>query len=155
METKVHKATLEPVVSLMHRIRDIDEVECLKGSGQDVNTSLLEGFETSQESYVAFVDNDPFMIFGVREHDLLSNIGTIWMLSTDRINDFALTIRFLRNCKKYIDAFLNNYVSLQNYVYSKNTVSINWLKWLGFTVYEEEVNEFYFFRKKRDNICVM
>lgn len=55
--------------------------------------------------------------------------GAPWMLGTDDLKNCK---SLLRECRVRLDAYLRKYGYLRNAVWSKNTVHIEWIKWLGF-----------------------
>jgi hypothetical protein len=63
-------------------------------------------------------------------------LGSPWLLATD---DLALySKRFLKDSYAEIQRVSKLYSRLENYVDSRNTKSIEWLKWCGFTVEQAE-----------------
>lgn len=59
-------------------------------------------------------------------------IGVPWMLASPTLSRIRKT--FLRECRQYVEDMLLRYGHLENYVWAGNTVHIQWLKWLGFTI---------------------
>ena len=94
--------------------------------------SIVKGWELSDFSTVVMGDGQPLVIIGLVKRDILSGSGVIWMLGANR----ALNYRreFFRQTKPIIDEMLTICPRLCNMVHSKNTVSIVWLRWLGFTI---------------------
>ena len=67
---------------------------------------------------------------------MISEKGAPWLLGT---NLFFRTHRqlhreFLRQCPDYVNRMLIRFPRLENYVHAKNTLSIRWLKYCGFTL---------------------
>jgi hypothetical protein len=75
-------------------------------------------------------------MFGVARLSLLTRNGAVWMLGSDKIDEFPIT--FLRHNKEYIQDMAEGYDLLVNYVDSRNKKSIRWLKWLGFEIFPAE-----------------
>jgi len=71
----------------------------------------------------------PVGMFGVTGLTVLGDEGLVWFLSSDRLK--LLKIRFLRNCKKFVELMLDYYPMLYNVVDCRNTESIMWLKFIG------------------------
>lgn len=75
-------------------------------------------------------DSRPVCMFGVTPIDILGGVGSPWLLGTDEVKKYANT--FLRLNKSYVAKMLELFPYLQNYVDTRNEISIRWLKWLGF-----------------------
>lgn len=98
------------------------------------NTDILRVFEDPYGRIVG--------VYGIADIETDTQIaGNIFMLGTDDLEKYY-PIEFLRISKREIESFMEDYDVLFNYVSSENKVSINWLKWLGFKVYEDK--EVYF-----------
>lgn len=94
----------------------------------------------------------PIAMFGVRKV-YGGKYGIVWLLATDEIND--IKIRFLKNCRKFIDLMLTNYEWIENYVDADNRKSIEWLQFLGADIrppvpygIERKPFHYFLFRKK-------
>ncbi len=57
-------------------------------------------------------------------------IGCPWMLGTE---DLRRCWSLLRECRRRLDSYLQQYRHLTNAVWAQNEVHIQWIKWLGFT----------------------
>lgn len=86
------------------------------------------GYDVSDKPLVIEYNCQPIAMFGVS--GTKGSIGVPWMLGTDKIQDIRKS--FLRECRDYVEEMHRNYPMLTNFVWSKNTVHIAWLKWLGF-----------------------
>ena len=95
--------------------------------------------------HIALVDGVPCIIFGCTR-------GTPWLLATPLIQ--TIGVRFIRGSKDFVDEWLDQYKVLENYVHADNEVSIQWLKWLGFSFKETVIvndEKFIRFVKRRDD----
>ena len=114
----------------MH-MREADRVEIAAMSGHTPYKALLESFKMSD--HVVTMDSPtgaPVLVFGVGQRDLLSDIGTIWMLGTNEVVNNAKVV--MTYTPKVLEIMLEQYRLLENYVHVKNKVSVRWLKRLGF-----------------------
>jgi hypothetical protein len=68
-------------------------------------------------------------MFGVTQ---TANCGYPWLLGSAEVERIPVT--FLRASRHYVDHFLKLCAGLENYVDARNTLSIQWLKWLGFMI---------------------
>lgn len=122
------KADLDFVLAHM-RQADVDEVYATVGTGP---VHALAGVEKQEDCYIGKWDEEPVAVMGVVPRSLITGGGTIWMLGTDGINRHK--IAFLKHGRRWVESMLQKYGELSNYVDARNTVSINWLKWLGFKI---------------------
>ena len=105
------------------RQADVDEINAMT----DLPPGVAVAFSIahSERGFAAEVDGELIAIFGI------SN-GLIWLVATDEINKYPIT--FYRLSKKIFPALRKGYDYLENYVDARNTLSLRWLKWLGFTI---------------------
>lgn len=125
-------ATIEDVIDLQNRLRkqDKDEVKALISVYS--KKALEMCFRESDEVYSAKQDNNVICMFGISKNS--EGNGVPWLLGSDLVSDIPIT--FIRESRKYVREFLNEYGYLENYVDVRNELSIQWLKWLGFKIEE-------------------
>lgn len=125
--------TPEHVAYVAERMRqaDVDEVRA------SANLGPLEALEVSvrvsDPALTGLLDGEPVCIFGVASRSLLSDAGVPWMLGTGGVERHAAG--FLRRSRKVVAGWLDRFDTLENFVDSRNTKSIAWLRWLGFTIH--------------------
>jgi len=126
--------TLSMVTSISEDMRQADAEEVWASNHHTPLESLLKGWELSDFVTIAEHNNDPLVMIGLVKRDILTGSGVIWMLGTNK----ALEHRreFFRQTKPIINEMLTICPRLCNMVHSKNINSIQWLKWLGFTIDE-------------------
>lgn len=104
------------------------------GWGDDCRRALECSVAKSRWTLVALVDGVPAAIFGCAEHGaLLAPSGVPWMLGTDAVARHGRVLQ--REARRYIAAMLQEYPRLFNAVHAENTVSIRWLRRLGFVLH--------------------
>ena len=119
------KSDVRPVAE---NIRLSDREEIWASNHISPEEALSKGLENS--IYCRTIENGyPIAMFGICPHELLGHSASIWLLGTDSLE--KIKIKFLRHCRSYIDAMLEYYGYLENYVDVRNTKSIEWLKYLG------------------------
>lgn len=128
----IRKAIINDAYDLYNRLRQQDEDEVMALVGLDNLTALTVCFNDSDKVLTAEIDNTIVCMFGVTKN--IDGTGTPWLLGSDDVNKIPVT--FIRESRKYIDQFLQEYGYLYNYVDIRNTLSIQWLKWLGFKIEE-------------------
>lgn len=139
MEVRVCQSKIEDILYVSKHLRQVDIEEIYLASGSRPYQSLRYGFEKSDLCFTVFVDNEPVGIFGSMKYFLLSDVGSVWFLGTDKMKKIRKT--FVKESKRYLEALFDIGVSrLENYVWIENKKSILWLKWLGFVF--EEAKEF-------------
>lgn len=89
-------------------------------------------FDISTHQWVGKCDGEPVCIFGVSSASAALGHGAPWLMSTAKIEQCK--IPFLRGSARKVNEMKAAYLSLSNYVYTKNLLSQRWLKWLGFSL---------------------
>lgn len=84
--------------------------------------------------------------------------GMVWFLGADEVADYP--VRMFRMGRKFMRQALVLYGYLENYVDVRNTLSVAWLHWLGFTFdqaapYGIEGRLFYHFYSKIPSVGIM
>lgn len=114
------------------RLQDLDEIH----AGTDLSPELAVSYSIahSERGFAAFIDGKICAVFGV-------NNGVIWLVGTDEITKHPVT--FYRVSKKIFPQLSHGYPVLHNYVHVTNTLSLRWLRWMGFCV-DEPINDFHY-----------
>lgn len=134
-----------------------DDVREIWAAGKRTPLSSLKmSFYLSKYRKTIMLDGEPVGLFGVVPQSALGGTGVPWMLGTDAIT--KISRKFLRGCKVYVPEMISQFERLENYVDARNTVSIQWLKWLGFVIMEPEpyghLNlPFHRFYMENHNVC--
>lgn len=124
---------------LSEGLRAQDVAELLAAGHEDPGAAFLQSIEASEPDllYTITVSGVPAGIFGVAQHPDNPCVGIPWMLGSDRI--LRARRQLLREAPKWITLLLSQYPVLVNMVHEGNTVSIAWLKRMGFEFHEEIV----------------
>jgi len=118
-------ATIKDLKYLAPRLRFEDKREILSSSGLLPFYALYFSYLHSNIVFTIVNDKkEPVGIFGVTVS------GAIWLLATDKLKEIQFA--FLKENKKVIDFLNTKYKILWNYVDSRNSLHIKWLKWCGF-----------------------
>lgn len=133
---KFEKPTLAMVEHIAANMRDEDRREVWASSNSTPYEALFNGWNASHLVTVVTVNNIPCVMLGLVKRDVLSGHGVPWLLGTEG----ALKHRrqFLKLSPPVIEEMLNVCPVLYNYVHVENTLSIVWLRWLGFTIMNPE-----------------
>ncbi len=131
---KVSPGSLEDsakVWSVANRLRVGDKQEVWLSSGKSPKRCAFESFTHSKHTWVITVNGHPECLFGVGESHK-PDVGVVWMLGTDEVPKHRKAL--LREARAWVEQMLDIYPTLYNLVHADNTVSIAWLKRLGFTL---------------------
>lgn len=131
----VRKLKKADVYKMIHSMREADRQEIL-AQDRSIKDSLMYGFNNSDKAFAGFINGELACIFGVGRVTLLSNRGVVWFVATPVIEHNQMA--FLRVCRRYYAEMCYGYSRMFNYVDARNTLAINWLKWLGFKFEEAE-----------------
>lgn len=123
----------EDLGELFKHMRRCDWDEVVASSGDDVWGSLERSLKVSDDP-VACRDRHGKLVClsGVSPASLLSDVGYIWLLGTDRMARNAKNV--FAEAKRYFEFISERYPILMNYVDARNGPSIRWLRRLGFTI---------------------
>lgn len=132
---KFVRPTVEMVESIAADMRQADADEVWASNHHTPLESMMIGWGLSDFSTVAINDNgEPLVMIGLVKRDILSGSGVVWMLGVNRAMNHKK--EFFRQTKPVIDEMLTICPRLCNMVHGKNKSSVQWLKWLGFTIDE-------------------
>jgi hypothetical protein len=91
---------------------------------------LLDGIVRSSQCYaVELASGEVAALFGVAPSPE-ARLGSVWMLGSDAL--FSIRLTFLRHSRRWVETLFRDYTLLGNFVDERNTVHVQWLKWLGF-----------------------
>lgn len=126
--------TLEDISVLARTMRAADVREVVAAGGHP-EKSLLQGFNLSDACVtVVSPDDEILVIYGIVAGCKLTGLGRPWLLGSDAALKYKR--EFMTLPKLIIPKMLSLYPRLENYVHTRNRVSIRWLKLLGFKMDE-------------------
>jgi hypothetical protein len=106
-------------------LRAEDKRELETATGRTAHEAVFASWATSDMTWVAHIDGQPGVIFGVGAG------GVIWLVGTDAIGPAARPV--LRMARPIVASLLNHYGRLHNRADIRNTTHLRWLRLLGFT----------------------
>ncbi len=122
-------ATRADIEWMASRLRQADHNEVIASGSPSVIAALEEGLKMSDRLLVGVDESDkPVVIFGRCPIDALAY--SIWLLATDDIHKHRTS--FLRQCRSFLTELHDGVPILFNLVDERNTLHIQWLRWLGF-----------------------
>lgn len=135
---KIVPATLDHVKSLAPRLRKADREELAASTGGDPEEIITLSLAMSSLAWAWVRNGRTLAIFGVAPSGS-PGVGIPWLLASPGIARHK--VYFVRRSVKYREAMLAAFPVLENWVDCRNTLSIQWLSWLGFGM--AEVDPFY------------
>ncbi len=136
-------ATVEAAAQMKLREADIVEIG-ITNPGVNPYDVLMSSVEQSYFAELVRVDGEPALVYGVASSTVYG-CGVVWMLSGDGI--YRIQRYFVKNCRDKVDMMNRMFPVLFNYVHNGNTVAKNWLRWLGFEVYQPDRRGMCYFRR--------
>lgn len=136
-------ATRESVAGMKLRHADVVELG-ISQPGREAHEILAESVDVSYFAELYRIDGKPAVVYGVAPTKLYG-LGAVWMLASDDM--YQMRRYFLRNCREKVDMMNRMFPILANYVHMENTVSIEWLMWCGFDVYQPDHRGLCYFSK--------
>lgn len=128
----ITRPTQRMLTDIGYCLRDADVQEIKAMGGGNPVKALTRSANASEMAWVALWDGVPTVAFGVARESWLPNVGNPWMLATDGI--LAMKTTFVRGSIEFVELMHKPFDILRNYVDVRNKVSVQWLKWLGFTL---------------------
>lgn len=132
MTVTIRQATVEDALDLAPRLRQADRDEVWASGRKTPERALLVSLGMSSHAWTGLVDGKVVCMWGCGPASMLDRVGVPWMLGSDDLLKHQKA--FLRRNREYVDAMLLCYTRLVNWVDARNTVSIRWLRWLGFEI---------------------
>lgn len=123
-----------PTTDLIHEVClkldqiDLEEIEC--STGRFPLEALIEAADLSTVCHVAVDDLSPIGIFGLVKSMVDPRVAFPWGFYTPELRDFPIWL--LRDSKRYVQQWQEQFDWLVVYVMSTNERSIQYLDWLGF-----------------------
>jgi len=121
--------TLADLEIVAANMREADKQEAIAMAACGPLEALRKSVALSHESVVARVGGEPVCIYGLGFGSVTGGMARPWLMGTQAVEWHCLT--FLRANKRIVRDWSERY-DLENYVDARHTMSIRWLRWLGF-----------------------
>lgn len=121
------------IARIAAHMREADREEMVAAAACGPLVGLQRSLDMSHEACVARVDEKAVCVFGLGVGSYLSGIMRPWLMGTPEIEQHGRI--FLRSNRVLVQDWAARF-DLENWVDARHTVSIRWLQWLGFTVYD-------------------
>ena len=119
---------------LFTHLRPADLAECRAYGRIDIRAGIEDNVRRSTLCWTGLVDGELAAILGVAPINMLTGIGSPWMLATPVLDRHQRVL--VKETPKYINRMLNTFPHLFNFVHERNTTSVRWLRRLGFVLHE-------------------
>lgn len=133
---KHHEELVRPqyhhLLDLASNMREGDVEEILAFTGMGPLEALEASIKQTKDPYCWLIDGEVAAMFGVVQTTALSQTGVPWLLS-GKASELSPR-RFAKGSKLFFEDWKRDYLVLANFVDARYTVSIRWLKWLGFKI---------------------
>ena len=128
----IRKAKIEDAVYLAKDMKEMDKLECKYSHDDTPLDALLSCFSQKDAENYSIVDTKGYVygMFGVNSDPELDNYGIIWLLSSNKLQQFPVS--FFKESRKWIEKLHTNYEHIYNLVYEENWQSLKWLQLCGF-----------------------
>ena len=152
----IRPATMHDAIAMRGKLRERDYAEVWAAHGENPDDVLCACVEHSVRLWCV-EDETILAIFGVAP-SIREGIGHPWLLGTDGLARCRHVL--LRQPQQYLEKMHALFPVLQNFVDVRNTQSVRWLAWLGFSVDPTPVRlgpfsmPFYSFHKE-ESVCVL
>lgn len=127
---------LRDIISVGERLREQDMKELTLDGRKSQFGGLFAALKDHNQSYTIEVEGHPEGLFGVGPDFTSDRAGCIWMVGTQTLIDKA-SRTFGKASREVVDMMLKDnpqFAYVSNHVHEENTVAIQWLRWLGFTI---------------------
>ena len=130
---EIEPAAPEHVAPIAEYMREADRKEVWASHKHTPKEALEASLAASTLAWTCIVDGTPAFMWGVaRRGSLLSTTGAPWLLGTSAM--WRVQREFLRQCPAYVAAMQAAFPRLENFVHAENSLSLRWLRWLGFAI---------------------
>ena len=119
---------------LIANLRAADRAECQAYGQSDIAAGIEASVRRSILCWSGWVDGELAAILGVAPVNVLTGMGSPWMLGTPVLDRHQRVL--VRSTPEYIARMLKAFPHLVNFVHARNTTSVRWLRRLGFTLHE-------------------
>ena len=110
---------------------DIDEIETMLGHRD--GTFMLRKAHEAKDTAFTIVRNDGLLLgtFGVSQ--VSHGLGAVWLLAAPELEVNPAAREFLRQSRFWVTLMAQQCPVMFNIIDARNTVTINWLRFCGFT----------------------
>ena len=128
----IHKVEISDLLTVAKKMRPADVDEVRAATGATPLNGLTMSWTNSPRAATARIEDEPIAVYGIgRWQNEDENVGCPWLLGTEGVIEHAAA--FTRHTRPEFARMTQGYNRLVNFVDARNTTSVRWLKWLGFS----------------------
>lgn len=139
MAVTYRKSILEDTEILAPHMREQDAREVFLSHGLSPREALRVSCCNSEESFT-IIDDDQDIVGMFGYVDDSNCKGVPWLLGSNKLVEKKNHRSFLVQSQDYLNSLKIKYDFLYNYVHAENAASLQWLRWLGFSLGQELKN---------------
>ncbi len=126
--------TDEQVDAVAHWLRPADRLEAKASDGIGASEAVWRSWNASAVRHG--IESDDGEVIGLCGVCPDSGAGQIWMLGTEGLTaNRSHRLQLARHGREWVDGLLEDWKVLHNWVFAANHASIEWLEFMGFTVW--------------------
>jgi hypothetical protein len=130
----VRPSVMQDVRVIANDMRSPDVDEIWASAHARPHEALVMSFLGSRDTcFTGVADGEPVCMFGVREPSQLGSVAVPWMLASNKLEFHSK--EFLRRSRDMVRVLAAEFPHMENFVDQRNTISVRWLQWVGFSVY--------------------
>ena len=137
MQYDVRDTEPQDLIWMMAHMRRSDQDEVAAMSGSTAGEAMFYGRASCQYMKTALVEGIPLLVFGVSPAHHNPEVGIVWMLATDYIEDPRCRLLLARHSRKWVQDMQSRYTVLTNMTDKRNKAHHRWLQWCGFVFINE------------------
>jgi hypothetical protein len=129
LRVEIREACEADIAAILADIREADVTE-MAALGITPEIAMADGLKRSDWAMTGLLDGVPVCMFGVAPRSIILGEGVPWMLAANGLE--RAQVKFLKTCRPAVNLMRASYPKLMNFVHADNSVTIKWLRWLGF-----------------------
>lgn len=132
-EPRVRDLELGDDLTLAEQMRSADRAEVEAAFGPDLLAALRLSIASSTHVWVGEARGQLACIMGVGPASMVTTTGRPWLLATPLLDAHAVSLG--RLTALYLGRMLDAYPHLENWVDSRHSNAVRWLRRIGFTLH--------------------
>jgi hypothetical protein len=129
---RVEPCSEEYIKRLAPNLAKADLAELWAMERRDPVTSMMSAWRRGRETWALLSDDTVVAMYGVIDVSLVSDGGRPWNFSCQDVGKYAKS--FIKESVRIEKEWADKYSFLTNYVDSRHTKAVRWIKWLGYTL---------------------
>ncbi len=111
-------------------LRRADVEEIIASCGLSPRLAVAFSMATADPGWAVELEGRTLAVFGASPAG--GGVGRPWLVGTDELEDYP--VAFFRVSREIVEDMSAKYDLLENWTDARNTLSLRWLEWVGFTL---------------------